>query len=162
MTSLFSRNSPKRKGAGAFSSRTEDPERTGWAKVYQKCRRPDTRHFFNTCNPVGSAFSRNLAACPPSYLFSTSDPKAFAVAVRSAMVVLPWDTWFPSGIKGESKRSVSRRTVASMCISGSRSPVLCIPDQGCSIAHHETQGTEVLPELSALADEVGRPRGACE
>src|SRR5208282_1142521 len=44
----------------------------------------------------------------------------------------------------------------------SRSPVLCIPDQGCSIAHHETQGTEVLPELSALADEVGRPRGACE
>src|SRR5208283_6055803 len=37
---------------------------------------------------------------------------------------------------------------------GSRSPVLCIPDQGCSIAHHETQGTEVLPELSALADEV--------
>src|SRR5208282_419116 len=45
---------------------------------------------------------------------------------------------------------------------GSRSPVLCIPDQGCSIAHHETQGTEVLPELSALADEVGRPRGACE
>src|SRR5208282_2411543 len=38
----------------------------------------------------------------------------------------------------------------------SRSPVLCIPDQGCSIAHHETQGTEVLPELSALADEVGR------
>src|SRR5271157_4269910 len=54
MTSLFSRNSPKRKGAGAFSSRTEDPERTGWAKVYQKCRRPDTRHFFNTCNPVGS------------------------------------------------------------------------------------------------------------
>src|SRR5208282_4181977 len=47
-------------------------------------------------------------------------------------------------------------------IFGSRSPVLCIPDQGCSIAHHETQGTEVLPELSALADEVGRPRGACE
>src|SRR5271157_4717493 len=46
--------------------------------------------------------------------------------------------------------------------SRSRSPVLCIPDQGCSIAHHETQGTEVLPELSALADEVGRPRGACE
>src|SRR5208337_2073945 len=44
----------------------------------------------------------------------------------------------------------------------SRSPVLCIPDQGCSIAHHETQGTEVLPELSALAGEVGRPRGACE
>src|SRR5208337_3646165 len=36
----------------------------------------------------------------------------------------------------------------------SRSPVLCIPDQGCSIAHHETQGTEVLPELSALAGEV--------
>src|SRR5271157_5118786 len=34
MTSLFSRNSPKRKEAGAFSSRTEDPERTGWAKVY--------------------------------------------------------------------------------------------------------------------------------
>src|SRR5208282_1459007 len=47
-------------------------------------------------------------------------------------------------------------------IFGSRSPVLGIPDQGGSIAHHETQGTEVLPELSALADEVGRPRGACE
>src|SRR5208283_1701016 len=51
------------------------------------------------------------------------------------------------------------RVVPHRC---SRSPVLCIPDQGCSIAHHETQGTEVLPELSALADEVGRPRGACE
>src|SRR5208337_1007353 len=42
---------------------------------------------------------------------------------------------------------------------GSRSPVLCILDQGCSIARHETQGTEVMPELSALAGEVGRPRG---
>ena len=41
----------------------------------------------------------------------------------------------------------------------SRSPVLCILDQGCSIARHETQGTEVMPELSALAGEVGRPRG---
>src|SRR5271157_3538085 len=29
-------------------------EQTGWSVVYQKCRRPDTRHFFNTCNPVGS------------------------------------------------------------------------------------------------------------
>src|SRR5208337_3134147 len=45
---------------------------------------------------------------------------------------------------------------------GSRSPVLCILDQGYSIARHETQGTEVLPELSALAGEVGRPRGAFE
>ena len=41
----------------------------------------------------------------------------------------------------------------------SRSPVLCILDQGCSIARHETQGTEVMPELSAFAGEVGRPRG---
>ncbi len=41
-----------------------------------------------------------------------------------------------------------------------RSPVLCIRDQGRSIARHETQGTEVLPELSAIAGEVGRPRGA--
>ena len=38
--------------------------------------------------------------------------------------------------------------------------MLCIPDHVCSIARHETQGTEVLPELSALAGEVGRPRGA--
>ena len=45
---------------------------------------------------------------------------------------------------------------------GERSPVLCIPDHGCSIAPHETQGTEVLPELSALAGEVGRSRGAVE
>src|SRR5271166_4723377 len=44
----------------------------------------------------------------------------------------------------------------------SRSPVLCILDQGCSIVRYETQGTEVLPELSALAGEVGRPRGAVE
>ena len=43
-----------------------------------------------------------------------------------------------------------------------RSPVLCIPDDECSIARHETQGTEVLPELSAPAGEVGRPRGAFE
>ena len=43
-----------------------------------------------------------------------------------------------------------------------RSPVLCILDQGYSIARHETQGTEVLPELSAPAGEVGRPRGAVE
>ncbi|MGO8900288.1 MAG: hypothetical protein ACLQU5_18330, partial [Isosphaeraceae bacterium] len=41
----------------------------------------------------------------------------------------------------------------------SRSPVLCILDQGCSIARHETQGTKVMPELSALAGEVGGPRG---
>ncbi len=45
---------------------------------------------------------------------------------------------------------------------GSRSPVLCILGQGCSIARHETQGTEVLPELSAPAGEVGRPTGAVE
>ncbi len=45
---------------------------------------------------------------------------------------------------------------------GGRSPVLCIPDDECSIARHETQGTEVLPELSAPAGEVGRPRGAFE
>ena len=44
----------------------------------------------------------------------------------------------------------------------SRSPVLCILDQGYSIARHEIQGTEVLPELSAPAGEVGRPRGAVE
>jgi hypothetical protein len=36
-------------------------------------------------------------------------------------------------------------------LSGGRSPVLCILGQGCSIACHESQGTEVLPELSALA-----------
>jgi len=41
---------------------------------------------------------------------------------------------------------------------GSRSPVLCIPGQGCSIARHETQGTEVLPELSVPASQVGRSR----
>ena len=44
-------------------------------------------------------------------------------------------------------------------LSRSRSPVLCILDQGCSIVRHETQGTEVMPELSAFAGEVGRPRG---
>ena len=44
------------------------------------------------------------------------------------------------------------------CLRGGRSPVLCIPDDECSIARHETQGTEVLPELSAPAGEVGRPR----
>ncbi len=43
-----------------------------------------------------------------------------------------------------------------------RSPVLRKLGQGCSIASHESQGTEVLPELSALAGAVGRPRGAVE
>jgi hypothetical protein len=33
---------------------------------------------------------------------------------------------------------------------------------GCTIAGHESQGTEVLPELSALAGAVGCPRGAVE
>src|SRR5271166_4655534 len=32
------------------------------------------------------------------------------------------------------------RSTSSTC-TGSRSPVLCIPGQGCSITHHETQGT---------------------
>ena len=52
---------------------------------------------------------------------------------------------------------VSPYNVACGC-----SPVLCIPDDECSIARHETQGTKVLPELSAPAGEVGRPRGAVE
>src|SRR5208282_3589529 len=64
--------------------------------------------------------------------------------------------------RGKKQSPEHRAKNAETSRPSSRSPVLCIPDQGCSIAHHETQGTEVLPELSALADEVGRPRGACE
>ena len=45
---------------------------------------------------------------------------------------------------------------------GSRSPVLRKLGPGCSIASHESQGTEVLPELSALAGAVGCSRGAVE
>ncbi len=36
--------------------------------------------------------------------------------------------------------------------------MLCIWGQGCSIASHESQGTEVLPELSAFASAVGCAR----
>jgi transposase len=34
------------------------------------------------------------------------------------------------------------------------------PCQGCNMISHATQGTEVLPKLSATASEAGRPRGA--
>ena len=44
----------------------------------------------------------------------------------------------------------------------SRSPVLRTSYYGCSITRHETQGTEVLPELSVLAGEAGCPRGSVE
>jgi hypothetical protein len=43
-----------------------------------------------------------------------------------------------------------------------RSPLLRKLGQGCSIASHESEGTEVLPELSVLAGAVGCPRGAAE
>jgi hypothetical protein len=43
-----------------------------------------------------------------------------------------------------------------------RSPLLRKLGQGCSIARHESQGTEVLPELSAVTGAVGCPRGAAE
>ncbi len=43
-----------------------------------------------------------------------------------------------------------------------RSPLLHQLGQGCNIASHESQGTEVLPELSAFAGAVGCPRGAAE
>ena len=45
---------------------------------------------------------------------------------------------------------------------GARSPLLRKLGQGCSIASHENQGTEVLPELPAIAGAVGCPRGAVE
>src|SRR5271157_4380188 len=75
---------------------------------------------------------------------------------RSAGCSLVPSPWSAQGTK------TARNGSDLMTVMSSRSPVLCIPDQGCSIAHHETQGTEVLRELSALAGEVGRPRGACE
>jgi hypothetical protein len=43
-----------------------------------------------------------------------------------------------------------------------RSPVLCIWGQGSSIGSHESQGTEVLPDLSSLAGDVDRARGGTE
>ena len=70
-------------------------------------------------------------------------------------------SWFAFTGNGKDKvagQSTSEHPVETC----SRSPVLCIPDQGCSITRHETQGTEVLPELSTPAGEVGRPRGAVE
>ena len=43
-----------------------------------------------------------------------------------------------------------------------RSPLLRKLGQGYSIASHEDQATEVLPELPAFAGAVGCPRGAVE
>ena len=60
----------------------------------------------------------------------------------------------------EAKSKLQMKLAKDTLLICGRSPVLCIRDQGRSIARHETQGTEVLPELSAIAGEVGRPRGA--
>jgi len=56
-------------------------EQTGWSVVYQKSRRPDTRHFFNTCNPVGSGILKRLDATlpPPVDL----NPPAVPAGLRS-------------------------------------------------------------------------------
>src|SRR3974377_1457290 len=54
------------------------------ASARQKCRRPDTRHFFNTCNPVGSEqFNYRVKGTEKSWLLENAES---ILQVRAALL----------------------------------------------------------------------------
>jgi hypothetical protein len=101
--------------------------------------------------PLYSAFNASIGIEGPSFLGYVVNSTIFTTKIPS----------FQCPSDNEQVFSLAALSAATGgFVPRGRSPVLCIGSQGYSIACHESQGTEVMSELSAFASAVGRPKGA--